>query len=76
MSKLPGQVTRPAEAAHLAGEFALSVKGVQVSDHDVSRLLQRHGAGLLGQGPHLRGGVEGNSPGAAASRAAAFWGRG
>lgn len=76
MSKLPGHLTRPVEMPHLGGEFPLSVKRVQVSDHNISRFFQRHRTGCLVQSPLMHGGVEGNSSGAAVSRAAAFWGRG
>lgn len=76
VSERPGHMTRPAEMSHLGGELAPSVKGVQVSDHDVGRFLQRDGAGGLVQGPLLHVGVEGHSPGGAVGRAAAFRGRG
>lgn len=33
--------------SHLGGELSLSVKGVQVTDHDISRLLEPHRLGWL-----------------------------
>lgn len=75
-SKRAGQLTRPAEIPHLGGKLPLSVKGVQVSDHNISHFFQRHRTGRLVQGPLLHVGVEGNSSGSAVSGAAAFCGRG
>lgn len=75
-STLPDHLTRPVEIPHLGGKFPLSVKGVQVSDHNISRFLQRHRPGRLVQGPLLCVRVEGNSSGTAVSKTAAFWGRG
>lgn len=69
-------MTQLAEISHLGGELSLSVKGVQVSDHNIGRFLQRHGTGRLVQRPLLHVGVEGDASGRAISRAAAFWGRG
>lgn len=68
-------MTQAAEISHLGGELPLSVKGVQAPHHDVCRLLQRHGAGRLVQGPLLHLGVEGHSSGSAVARTAAFRGR-
>lgn len=74
-TKLPGHLTRPVEIPHLGGEFPLRVKGVQVSDHNISHFFQRHRTGRLVHGPLLHVGVEANSSGTAVSRAAAFWRR-
>lgn len=75
-TQFPGHMMQLAEISHLGGELSLSVKRVQVSDHNIGRFLQRHGGGRRVQRPLLHVGVEGNSSGRALSRAAAFWGRG
>lgn len=74
--QFPGHMTQLAEISHLGGELSLSVKRVQVSDHNIGRFLQRHGTGRLVQRPLLHLGVEGDASGRAIGRAAALWGRG
>lgn len=61
--------------SHLGGKLSLSVEGVQVSDHDVSRLLELHALGRLVnrvQGLLLHGGVKGHSSLAAVGKPAAL----
>lgn len=75
-TEFPGHMTQLAEISHLGGELPLSVKRVQVSDHNIGRFLQRHRTGRRVQRPLLHVGVEGNSSGRGISRAAPFWRRG
>lgn len=61
--------------SHLGGKLSLSVEGVQVSDHDVSRLLELDALGRLVnrvQGLLLHGGVKGHSSLAAVGKPAAL----